>query len=464
MSDWFRLGNTWIAIDANIRSVVLPADNLTGTPMTTLHHQKALRKAEPAISYFLEQDAGKRILTRCNELAAISEPSQGVTRLFLTNEHRSAIDLVAGWMREAGMEVETDAAGNVVGRYPSASGSGPYLMIGSHIDSVIDAGRFDGPLGVICAIDCVASLNRDARRLPFGIEVLAFGDEEGTRFGTTLIGSRAVAGTLEQKDLAATDKNGISVAQALKSFGLEPQAVTARGHDPKDVLGYVEVHIEQGPVLEQANLPVGVVTAISGQLRKLVTLRGQANHAGTVPMRLRHDPFLAGAEIALAVEQIASALPNAVGTVGQIEVRPGASNVIPGHVTLSLDLRAQTDIALREMEAQISAETSRIAKGRGVAVQVETLLEMPPSPCAPWLVEQIGRAVQSCGYKQMFLPSGAGHDGMAMIALTSIGMLFVRCKAGISHSPLESVEVEDVTAAAAVLRRFVENFDPNSVS
>ena len=408
--------------------------------------------------YLAQSDPGKRILGRCDELALISQPGVGVTRLYLTDEHRAAMALVAQWMREAGMEVHTDQAANVIGRYPPAERESGYLLIGSHIDSVIDAGKYDGPLGVITAIDCVVTLNRDKRRLPFGIEILAFGDEEGTRFGTTLIGSRTVAGSLTPQDLAITDKDGVSVEKALRVFGLDPVALPSAARKREDVLAYVEVHIEQGPVLEQADLPVGIVTSISAQIRKIVTLTGEANHAGTVPMRLRHDPFLAGAEMALALERIAAAIPDAVGTVGRVDVRPGAVNVIPGQVTISLDMRARTDAMLRQLTSEMDREIARIAQARGVEVKVEPMLETKAAPCAPWVIGQLDNAVRKCGIKPLHLPSGAGHDGMAMIALGPIGMLFVRCKAGISHSPLESVEAADVTVAARVLREFIDNF------
>jgi allantoate deiminase len=408
--------------------------------------------------YLSQSDPGRRILGRCDELAAISRPGAGVTRLYLTDEHRAAMALVAQWMREAGMEVHIDQAANVIGRYPPAKPQGGYLLIGSHVDSVIDAGKYDGPLGVITAIDCVATLNRDKRRLPFGIEILAFGDEEGTRFGTTLIGSRAVAGSLTPQDLAITDKDGVSVEKALRVFGLDPTALSLAARKREDVLAYVEVHIEQGPILEQADLPVGIVTSISAQIRKIVTLTGEANHAGTVPMRLRHDPFLAGAEMALALERIAAAIPDAVGTVGRVDVRPGGVNVIPGQVTISLDMRARTDAMLRQLTSEMDREITRIAKARGVEMKVEPMLETKAAPCAPGLIGQLDNAVRKCGIKPLHLPSGAGHDGMAMIALGPIGMLFVRCKAGISHSPLESVEAADVTVAATVLREFIDNF------
>jgi len=410
--------------------------------------------------YLAQSDPGKRILRRCDELAAISRPGAGVTRLYLTDEHRAAMVLVAGWMREAGMEVHADQAANVIGRYPPPKGDGRYLLTGSHIDSVIDAGKYDGPLGVITAIDCVATLHRDGRRLPFGIEILAFGDEEGTRFGTTLIGSRAVAGSLTPRDLAITDTEGVSVETALRIFGLDPAALPSAAHQREDVLAYVELHIEQGPVLEQADLPVGIVTSISAQIRKIVTLKGEANHAGTVPLRLRHDPFLAAAEMALALEKIAAGIPDAVGTVGKVDVRPGAVHVIPRSVTISLDMRARSDAMLRQLTSAMDGEIARIAKARGVEVKVEPLLETRAAPCAPWLMGQLDNAVKKCGIKPLHLPSGAGHDGMAMIALGPIAMLFVRCKAGVSHSPLESVEAADVTVAARVLRDFIDNFVP----
>jgi allantoate deiminase len=409
--------------------------------------------------YLAEPDPGRRILRRCDELAAISRPGAGVTRLYLTGEHRAAMDLVSRWMREAGMTVHIDQAANVIGRYPPAAGSrNGSLLLGSHIDSVIDAGKYDGPLGVIAAIDCIAVLHGAGRHLPFGIEILAFGDEEGTRFGTTLIGSRAVAGTLTPQDLAYKDRDNVSVETALRTFGLDPAKLPSAARNPGDMLAYVELHIEQGPVLEGEDLPVGVVTAINAQTRKVVTLTSAANHAGTVPMRLRHDPFLAAAEIALALEKTAMAIPDAVATIGQVDVRPGASNVIPGSVTLSLDMRARSDAMLRQLTTTMDREIARIAQGRGVGVEVEPTLETQAAPCSPALMQQLDGAIGKSGIKPLHLPSGAGHDGMAMNALGPIAMLFVRCKDGVSHSPLESVTAQDVTIAANVLRAFVESF------
>lgn len=406
-------------------------------------------------SYLSETDPGTRILRRCDELAAISRPGKGVTRLYLTEEHKRAIALVSGWMREAGMEVRVDEAANVVGRYAPARQGSPSLLLGSHIDSVIDAGKYDGPLGVICAIDYVSVLNQEKRRLPFGIEIVAFGDEEGTRFGTTLIGSRAVAGTLNPDELAITDKNGVTIATALSEFGIDPARIGKAARKAEDILAYVEVHIEQGPVLEDRNLPVGIVTSISAQIRKRVTMTSEPNHAGTVPMRLRHDPFLAAAEIALAAERIATGIPDAVATVGQVEVKPGAINVIPGHAAISLDMRARTDEILKDMVAEIDGEVTRIAKARGVALKTETILETRAAPCSPELIGKLDQAIRGLGLDPLHLPSGAGHDGMAIAALAPIAMIFVRCEKGISHSPREAVNGRDVTVAAQVLQKFI---------
>ncbi len=408
-------------------------------------------------SYLSEADPGTRILRRCDELAAISKPGAGVTRLFLTDEHKRAIELVSGWMREAGMDVHVDEAANVVGRYAPAQQGSPSLILGSHIDSVIDAGKYDGPLGVICAIDCVSVLHQEKRRLPFGIEIIAFGDEEGTRFGTTLIGSRAVAGSLLPNELSIEDRNGVSIATALRDFGIDPARIGDAARKAEDVLAYVELHIEQGPVLEHRNLPVGIVSSISAQIRKRVTLTSEPNHAGTVPMRLRHDPFLAAAEIALAAERIAAGIPDAVATVGQVDVKPGAINVIPGHVTISLDMRARSDEILKDMVARIDGEVTRIAEARGVGLKTVTILETRAAPCSPDLIGKLDQAVRSAGIDPLHLPSGAGHDGMAIASLAPIAMIFVRCEKGISHSPLEAVEAPDVTVAVQVLQRFIRD-------
>jgi allantoate deiminase len=401
-----------------------------------------------------------RIMQRCDALARHSELPGGLTRVFLSPQARAAADLVLGWMREAGMQARLDAIGNAVGRYEGERPGLPCLMLGSHLDTVRDAGKYDGMLGVVTAIECVGALHRSGRRLPFAIEVAGFGDEEGVRFGTTLLGSRAVAGTLDARVLEARDAQGVSIAEALRGFGLKDDVSSVRRR-PGELLAYVELHIEQGPVLEAEGLPVGIVTAINGFSRLRVTLRGEAGHAGTVPMKLRRDTLAAAAECVLAVERVARARPQAVGTVGRIEAKPGAINVIPGEVQFTVDLRAPEDAVRQDAAAAIRTEVALIGESRGVAFEIEVLQELGSSACSPWLMAQLERAVESEGLRVLRLPSGAGHDGMALKAVADIAMLFVRCKGGVSHNPAESITEADAAAGARVLYNFVHGFRPD---
>lgn len=402
-----------------------------------------------------------RIMQRCDALARHSELPGGLTRVFLSPQARAAGDLVLGWMREAGMQARLDAIGNAVGRYEGSRPGLPCLMLGSHLDTVRDAGKYDGMLGVVTAIECVDALHRAGARLPFAIEVVGFGDEEGVRFGTTLLGSRAVAGTLDPEVLQVADAEGRTIAQALRAFGLDPDGVPSVRRKRGEVLAYAELHIEQGPVLETEGLPVGVVTAINGFSRLRVTLRGQAGHAGTVPMKLRRDALAAAAECVLAVERIARARPQVVGTVGRIEARPGAINVISGEVQFSVDLRAPQDAARQDAVAAVRTEVALISENRGVGFEIETLQELGSSACAPWLMAQLERAVEREGVRVLRLPSGAGHDGMALKALADIAMLFVRCKGGISHNPAEAISEPDAAVGARVLYTFIHDFRPD---
>ena len=402
--------------------------------------------------------SAERIMQRCDALARHSELPGGLTRVFLSPEGRAAGDAVLGWMREAGMQARLDAIGNAVGRYEGERAGLPCLMLGSHLDTVRDAGRYDGMLGVVTAIECVDSLNKKNKKLPFAIEVVGFGDEEGMRFGTTLLGSRALAGTLDPAVLGARDAKGVSIAEALRGFGLDPLQVPGLKKSKGDVLAYAELHIEQGPVLEAEGLAVGVVTAINGFSRLRARLRGVAGHAGTVPMGLRRDALAAAAECVLAVERIAQADPALVGTVGRIEARPGAINVIPGEVEFTVDVRAPRDDLRQKAVSSILHAIEAIGKARGIALTTEKLQESGVTACAPWLMEQMDRAVAAEGLPVRRLPSGAGHDGMALQAIADITMLFVRCKGGVSHNPAESISAEDAGAGARVLSRFIENF------
>lgn len=399
-----------------------------------------------------------RIMERCDALARHSELSGGLTRVFLSPEARAATDKVLGWMREAGMQAKLDAIGNAAGRYEGERPGLPCLMLGSHLDTVRDAGRYDGMLGVISAVECVQDLNSRKKRLPFAIEIIGFGDEEGVRFGTTLLGSRAVAGIFDEKSLETRDQSGKSMSTALKEFGLDPQRIAAVARKKGEVLAYAELHIEQGPVLEAESLPVGVVTAINGFSRLRVTLRGAAGHAGTVPMSLRRDALAGAAECVLATEKIAKGHAELVGTVGRIEAKPGAINVIPGEVTFTVDVRAPQDPLRKHALAAVRSQIEKISKDRKLDCEMETLQEFGVTTCAPWLMEQMDKAVARQGFGVRRLPSGAGHDGMALGAITDICMLFVRCKGGISHNPLESITREDAAAGAKVLLDFIEHF------
>jgi allantoate deiminase len=404
--------------------------------------------------------SAQRIWDRCEELARLSELDGALTRVFLSREQQGANELVLGWMREAGMSARLDAIGNVVGRYEGERPGLPSLMMGSHLDTVRDAGKYDGMLGVVAAIECVHALDARGRRLPFAIEIVGFADEEGTRFNATLLGSRAVAGTFKPEVLDNVDKDGISMREAMRAFGLDPAQVGAAAHRREDVLAYAELHIEQGPVLEAEGLPVGVVTAINGATRFTVEVDGMAGQAGTGPMCLRQDALAAAAECVLAVERRCGGEPELVGTVGKLECLPGAVNVVPGKVRFTIDLRAPRDAMRLAAVDDVLAAMRAIAARRNVQLAVTKTHEGGVAACAPWLMEQIGAAVAAEGVPVRRLPSGAGHDGMAIIDITDIGMLFVRCEKGISHNPAEAITLADVETAARVWLRFIENFDP----
>ena len=404
--------------------------------------------------------AGK-ILERIETLASFSELDGGLTRVAFSKECRAASETVIAWMTEAGMAARLDAVGNVVGRYEGETPGLPCLMMGSHLDSVRDAGKYDGPLGVLVPLACVEALQEAGHRMPFAIEIVGFVDEEGVRFKSTLLGSRAIAGTFEDTALDATDDDGVSVAQAMRDFGLDPAAIPAAARKREDVHAYVEFHIEQGPVLEDEGLPVGVVTAISGQTRLIAMIEGTAGHAGTVPMTLRRDALAAAAECVSAVERYCrDGPPGLVGTVGDLAVSPGVSNIIAGSTRFSLDIRSPVDAERQAAVSSIEEAMQETVERRGLALSVETTFDSDSCGCAPWLMDQLGAAIQAESIPVRQLPSGAGHDGMAMIALTDIAMLFLRCEGGISHNPLEAVSQDDVGTGLRVMQRFIERFEP----
>ena len=403
-------------------------------------------------------DASARtVMERCEILASYSEEPDRLTRRFATKAMQQVNETVMAWMHTAGMTVEQDNIGNLIGRYKASQEGAKTLLLGSHLDTVRDAGKYDGPLGVMVSLACVERLHARQKRLPFAIEVLAFADEEGLRYNSACIGSKFMAGTLDPEALHLTDTDGITMTDAIRSFGGDPNPDTLQiarwSHD--ELLGYCEVHIEQGPVLEARNLPVGVVSAISGQNRISVSFTGEAGHAGTVPMSLRHDALCAAAEFVLAVETLARSLPDVVATVGQVIVQPGASNVIPGKVVLSLDVRHQ-DNTVRELASEQLEELAReICDTRDVSLGWQLLQEHRTIPCAPGFTRLLEQAIEEMGFPLLSLPSGAGHDAVTLSELTNIAMLFVRCRSGISHNPAESVTDEDVEVALNVLERFV---------
>ena len=373
-------------------------------------------------------------MRRADELGAISDEPEKLTRTFHSAAMQRANALVGSWMRDAGLEVREDAAFNLIGRWPCANPKAKTLLLGSHLDTVRDAGKYDGPLGVLAALAVVQQLRAEGIALPFHVEVIGFSDEEGVRYQTTYLGSRALAGTLRKPDLARIEEKGIERAERRRG----------------EFLGYAEVHIEQGPVLEAEKLAVAVVTGIAGQTRARVEFIGQAGHAGTTPMKLRRDALCAAAEFTLAVEGC-----GVVATVGQIDAQPGASNVIPGRVTVSLDVR---DLGDAKRDAAVVALIKRartIARRRGVRLIWTPIQQSASVTCDAALSALLSEAVAEHQPRVLALPSGAGHDAVAVSILCPVAMLFVRCKGGLSHHPDESVKTADVGVALTVLRDFI---------
>jgi hydantoinase/carbamoylase family amidase len=413
------------------------------------------------VTPFDPTDLGKRAQEMIEALASISSEPGKLTRLYLTPEHRSAADLVATWMRDAGLNVRMDSAATIHGFRPAGRegrSSSRRLLVGSHIDSVIDAGKYDGTVGVIAGILAAEELRTRSIELPFGLEILAFGDEEGVRFPKTLIGSSTVAGNIEESVLNMTDGAGESVRNALLRFGCDPAVLKSEGLSRADVVGFLEVHIEQGPLLERWNEPLGVVTAIAAQSRHRVRITGEAGHAGTVPMAIRHDAVAAAAEFIAMVEDVAGRgmRNHLVATVGEIVAVPGAVNVIAKEAHLSLDVRASSNEARAEAVETIRGRSRQIGARRGVIIGIETVHEKPVATCAPRLRKVLASAIEDVtSRKAPELMSGAGHDGLAMAHLTDIGMIFVRCRGGISHSPFEQVTTADLGYAVEALVRAI---------
>lgn len=417
--------------------------------MSQLIRQQAERK-----------QAAARVMARADELAAISETPEALTRVYLSPQHLQANQQVAMWMTQAGMRVWQDSVGNICGRYEGEQEGAPAILLGSHLDTVRNAGRYDGMLGVLAAIEVVHALHQQGRRLAKAIEIVGFGDEEGTRFAITLLGSRGLTGTWPENWLAQTDADGISVAQAMVDAGLDPSQIHLAARRTQEIAAYLELHIEQGPCLEQAGLALGVVEAINGARRLNCRFIGEAGHAGTVPMSHRKDALAAAAEWMTQVETMTRERGgNLVATIGTLRCAPGAVNVIPGEVTLTLDIRGPSDEPLEALLNALLGQAQAIAERRHLQFSAETFYRIAATACDAGLQQILRDAVSEVQGRSLTLPSGAGHDAIAIAERWPVGMLFVRCKGGVSHHPAESVHVDDVALAIDAFARAVAALD-----
>ncbi len=396
-------------------------------------------------------------IDRCKTLGKFSEESGKLTRTFLSPPMKEVHAALAGWMGELGMEVRVDGIGNLIGHYPAQSQNAPKFLIGSHLDTVRDAGKYDGPLGVMLGLALVKSL--EGRKLPFALEVIAFSEEEGVRYGVPFLGSRAVTGSFDPDLLKLKDPEGATVADALRGFGLEPAWIAQAAYKKAEVLGYLEFHIEQGPVLEALKYPLGIVEAIVGQTRLDVAFRGKAGHAGTTPMNLRRDALAGAAEWMTLVEREAKSEAGLVATIGMISALPGAANVIPGEVRMSLDVRHQYDDVRSLAVANLITRAQQVAQRRDLELGYQTKLEQPAVACNQDLNYVLQDALEALEFPVHRMVSGAGHDAMIMAGLCPSTMLFLRSPDGLSHHPDEAVWPQDVEAAVWVGAEFLRRLE-----
>jgi allantoate deiminase len=396
---------------------------------------------------------GERLWRRISDLGEIGkQEGGGVTRLSFTEEERAAKDKVASYMEEVGLSVYEDAVGNLFGRRKGKNPDSPTVLVGSHIDSVYNGGDFDGPLGVLAGIEVLQTMEEQGIETEHTIEVVAFADEEGSRFSFGMIGSRALAGKLTPEDLEVyEDRDGVSVAEAMRAYGLDPKRLGDAARSVGSIQAYVELHIEQGRVLENEDLPVGIVTGIAGPVWRRFILEGETGHAGATPMNLRRDALAAAAEIMVLIEAEAAKTGLTVGTVGQLDLEPGGINIIPGRVEFSLDLRDIDEGVRDRVEGRIMEGVEEICRRRGVELEVETLQRLAAAPCSELVRGAAERACERLGVRVHALPSGAGHDGMQLTDLCPMGMIFIRSRGGISHNPDEWSSREDCATGAEVL-------------
>ena len=407
---------------------------------------------------------GSDILKQADVLAGFTEDAPLITRTYLSKEHKAAGEYLIGLMRDAGMNADFDPLGNIVGRYEAGVPFAPVVMTGSHQDSVRNAGKYDGLFGILSPIACVKELNRQGKRLPYTLEIVGFGDEEGVRFPATLVGSKAMAGQFDPAWLDKVDADGVTMRQAINDFGGDAslwKELDRRNEQHGEVVAFVESHIEQGPVLLNEGLAVGVVTAIAGATRMRLNVTGLAGHAGTVPMGARQDALAAAAEMILFVERFCTDNAGLVGTVGKLSVKPGAINVIPQDVEFTIDVRSGDDAIRAVALGAFDAELPKIAQHRNVKLVTDNLYDAGAAPCDPVLQKQFESAIAAQGIKPRYLPSGAGHDAMVFPVVAPMAMLFVRCgNNGISHHPDETMTAEDAEIATNVLLHFFENYQP----
>ena len=401
-----------------------------------------------------------KIISRCRELAGISDTPGETSRLFLTPATRDAHTLLTWWMRQTGLEARTDDSGSLRALRRSASPDAPTLLLFSHIDTVPDAGAFDGPLGVILALAAIEELHNTP--LPFHIELIAFAEEEGARFGFPFLSSLAATGQLTPEHLARTDIEGISVAQAISDFGLNPDRIAETCLLPANTFAALEVHIEQGPVLEADDASLAVVEAIVGQSRFQLTFEGHANHAGTTPMSLRHDALVAAAQWIVEVERYASSYTQLVATVGHVDAFPGASNIVPGKVHATLDVRHPRDESRHAAVAHLLTKAESAGGLRGVTVHARLQSEQKAVPMDHALVQHLHQAAGRAGFATRSMFSGAGHDAMILAPHVPTAMLFVRSPGGLSHHPNETVREEDVEAALDTVLNFLLHLHPHA--
>ena len=404
------------------------------------------------------------LMERLDLLAGCTDGDGMLSRLYLSPAHRDALEKVAGWMRQAGLVTRIDGAATLIGRLDGSDAGARTLLIGSHLDTVRDAGRYDGAFGILAGLAALERLRAHGVHLPFAVELLAFGDEEGVRFPLTLTGSRACAGTLDaEARLSIRDADGVTLHDALAGFGCDPATLADAAFDPADIIAYLEPHIEQGPVLESRGLALGIVTAINAASRYVVTVQGEAGHAGTVPMEGRRDALATAAEMIVATRGAGMAWPEVTATVGRIRAWPGAVNVIAGEVEFSLDLRAPTDALRDKACAALFQEWQAITAEHGVSHRIVPGFSASAAACDEAWQARLEHAAVACGVEPGRLPSGAGHDAMAMAPLCPIAMLFVRCRGGISHNPAESIAAPDAELAVDVLVRLLEDLAADGV-